>query len=73
MFLFFCCNTSLKTNKDRACAPFWLKRLGVTTPLKAVDTIGDTQNNYYHKTLLGKESWGEVDGIKHCEKQLLLK
>ena len=29
-----------------------------------MDTIG---NNYWHKTLLGNELWGEVDGIKHCE------
>ena len=29
-----------------------------------------TQNNYKHRNLLGNEQWGEVDGIKHCEKQL---
>ena len=32
-----------------------------------------TQNNYQHKTLLGYESWGEVDSIKHCGKRLPLK
>ena len=31
-----------------------------------------TQNNYLHKTLLGKEKWGEVESIKHCEKRFPL-
>ena len=31
-----------------------------------------TQNNYYHKTVLDYELWGEVDSIKHCEKRLPL-
>ena len=32
-------------------------------------------NNYFHKTLLGLgyEYWGDVNGIKHCEKRLPLK
>ena len=32
-----------------------------------------TQNSYHYKTFLDYEYWGEVDGIKHCEKQLPLK
>ena len=39
-----------------------------------VDFVGDTsQKNYWRKTFLGDEWWGEVDGIKHCEKRLPLK
>ena len=29
--------------------------------------------NFYCKTLLGNEKWGEVGSIKHCEKRLTLK
>ena len=41
--------------------------------MKAVTLLIIAQNVFQHKTLLGNEYWGEVDGIKHCEKRFPLK
>ena len=65
---------SLTQKKNTETVPIlFLARNSVSRYLKALDTIGNSQNNGWHKNRLGNEQWRAVDSIKHCEKQLPLK